>query len=168
MAEAENPLRALVDGNYLTSITLKSDGAPFIEYAFSEPFACDTVYLQLDRQMGAVQIEVQAEDDAGKPRGKKGIHVAEAEMLNHDEVASAESFIPFFRAQSAARSPFPPAAFGKDVIATPPPGWTVPGDQVIDLTAQVKDGKLDWDAPAKQPDKRGGQCERNCLHCRCV
>ena len=189
MVEAGNPLRALVDGNYLTSVTLKPDGEPFIEYTFTEPFTCDTIYVQLDRQRGAVQIEVQAEDDAGKlvthhrfsmdapgaadgkapveprresfapvkskkfhivfkQRGKKEIHVAEAELLNRDEVASAESFIPFFRAQSATRPPFPPAAFEKDVVAKPPPGWTVSGDKVIDLTAQVKDAKLDWDAPA--------------------
>lgn len=189
MVDAENPLGALFDGNYLTSVTLKSDGGPFIEYAFKEPFACDSLYLQLDRQQGKVEVELQAENEKGepvschrfsmdapgaaegkapveprketfepikakrfrivfKPSGGKYIRVAEAGLLNHDEIASAESFIPFFRAQSATRPPFSPAAFDKDRLAKPLPGWIVPGDKVINLTAQVKDGKLDWDAPA--------------------
>lgn len=82
-----------------------------------------------------------------KPKNSVPVHVAEAELLNRVETAASESFIPFFRAQSATRPPFSPAAFDKSALAHPPPGWTVPGDKVIDLTAKVRDGRLDWDVP---------------------
>lgn len=187
MIVRENPLQSLMDGNGLTSVTLEPGEEAFVEYTFEKPFSCDSLYLQLDRQKGAVDVEVFARDAAGelvakhrftmdadgsaagkapveprreafpmveaksfrvvfKPRGAAEIHIAELELLNKDEMASGESFVPFFRARSATRPPFPPEAF-RTGEGSPPPDWIVSSNEVIDLTSQVKEGRLDWDVP---------------------
>ena len=185
-----DPLRALNDGNFLTGVTLPAKGpVQFVEYTFSQPFACDSIFVQLDRVAGPVDFELQTAGEGEpfkthhrfamekpgrvatsetyepkresftpvqarryrlliKPREKGEVHVAEAELLGRDEVASAESFILNLRAKTGSRPPFLPDAFREQTGKAPVP-WCVPGDKIVDLTGCLGEGgKLTWGAPA--------------------